>query len=273
MRFLQEPVYLVLDTKMRYSFCMTKVLITGGSEGIGFEFAKIYSETGASVFLCARDMVKLQDARTALQNAFHHPVSVIAQDLSEPGAALKVFEKAGGDVDVLISCAGFGFTGESWKIDLEKEEKMVAVNDIALMSLSKLYLKEMIARGAGTILNVASTGGLQAGPFIAGYYASKAFVISYTKAIAKEAAPYGVKVYCLCPGPVDTAFYAKEGLKTPRFVMDKEKCARYAYRHMNQKVMIVPGVINRLCLLVPSGMRTAFVKRSKKRILDKGKTV
>ncbi len=249
---------------------MTKVLITGGSEGIGYEFAKIYAAQGASLFLCARDMVKLHEARGALQNVYHRPVKIISCDLSMPGSAQKLFDEVKDEnIDVLINCAGFGFTGESWKIDVEQEEKMVMVNDASLMSLCKLFASQMRQRKSGVILNIASTGGLFPGPYIAGYYASKAFVISYTKAIAKELKASGVRVYCLCPGPVATAFYHKEGLKIPRGAMRADQCAAYAMEHMKKNVMIIPGFVNRLCTILPASWRTAFIARQKKKILDR----
>ena len=249
---------------------MKTVLITGGSEGIGYELARLFAADGASLILCARNMMRLQEARTSLQNTFHVPVTLIAADLSLPGAAAKLYEKVkNGRVDVLVCCAGTGYTGDLISQKPEDLEKMILVNDNAAAVLTSLFLKDMCAERKGLILNVASTGAFQPGPYIAAYYASKSFILSFTKAAAREAALYGVKVSCLCPGPVDTAFYRKEGLKTPRFAMSASKCAAYAYRHMGKKTVIIPGLLNRIVRFLPESWRTSYVMKQKKRILDR----
>lgn len=244
---------------------MTTVLITGGSEGIGLELAKLYASDGAQLILAARDPVRLFDARNELQKLYHARVDTISSDLSVPGSAKKLYESLSGrEVDVLINNAGCGYTGYSWQIDAEAEEKMVQLNDASLMTLCKLFLADFTERRSGTIVNVASTGAFQSGPYIAGYYASKAFVLNYTKAIAEEAKEYGVHVCCLCPGPVDTHFYAKSGGRKPKGAMSAEKTAAIAWKGIqNNKKVIIPGFFNRLAMLVPQSIRTAYVRRSK----------
>jgi short-subunit dehydrogenase len=209
--------------------------------------------------------VRLFEARNELQKLYHGRVDTVSADLSVQGSAKRLYESLNGrQVDVLINSAGCGYTGYSWQIDAEAEEKMVQLNDASLMTLCKLFLADFTARGSGTIVNVASTGAFQSGRYIAGYYASKAFVLNYTGALREEAKEYGVHVCCLCPGPVDTHFYAKSGGRKPRGAMSAEKVAAIAWKgiHNNQKI-IIPGFFNRLLMAVPQSIRMAYVKRSK----------
>lgn len=244
---------------------MHNVLITGGSEGIGFELAKLFVQDGNNVTICARNAMKLQDACIELRKRNEYVVvDCIAIDLSITGMAQDLYNHVKKKkIDVLINNAGCGYTGKSWHIDIEKEEKMVLLNDVACMSLTKLFLKDMCYNKKGTILNISSTGAFQPGPYIAGYYASKAFVNSYTKAVHEEAKEHHVHVSLLCPGPVDTGFYDKSGGKKPHGAMSPEKVAKYAYKRMFKKTVIIPGFLNRLVRIVPVSLRTKFIKNQK----------
>ena len=249
---------------------MHTVLITGGSEGIGLALAKCFARAGDRIIIVAKDMLKLTDAAHTLQKEYHARVSAASADLSVPGSASVLYEKYKDEgIDVLINCAGFGMTERCWDIPVLVDEAMVRVNDIAVMSLTKLFLKDMCAQGSGVILNVASTGAFQPGPYIASYYASKAFVLSYTRAIAREASEYGVHVQCLCPGPVDTAFYTKGGLRIPKGAMSADQCAAYAYKRLgSRKTVLVPGFINKAVRLIPVSWRMAYLARAKKKIIE-----
>ena len=252
---------------------MAEVLITGGSEGIGFELAKCFAEDGYDVILAARSMVKLFDAKNELQQQYQVHVDIISIDLSVPGAAEELYEKVKGrNIDALVNNAGSGYTGISWQQDIEAAEKMITLNNTALMSMTLLMLRDFTAKGSGTILNVASTGAFQPGAYIAGYYAAKAFVLHFTEAVAEEAEPYGVQVCCVCPGPVDTDFYRKSGVSKPKFAMSAEKTARETYRKMKKGMtVIIPGASNRLVTHLPKGIRKGYVKRSKIKVLEKTK--
>ena len=244
---------------------MSVVLITGGSEGIGKAFAEYFAKNGYDLVLTARNMPKLMDVKTDLENRYEISVSVIAEDLSVRGAAVDLYQKLHGKtIDVFINNAGIGYTGKSWEIPVDAEENMLEVNAVAMMSLCKCILRDQIQRGKGLIVNVASTGAFQPGPYIAGYYASKAFVLSYTKAVHEEAKEYGVQVCALCPGPTDTAFYEKSGGKMSYFHMTPQKAVRYCMKHTDRTV-IVPGFTNRLIRIVPTGIRVFFLKRMKKK--------
>lgn len=244
---------------------MKRVLITGGSEGIGLELAKCFAGDGYSIVLNGRNEEKLSAAKKMLEETYHIPAEVIPMDLSSVGSAAKLYALAG-DVDVLVNNAGCGYAGRTWQLDVEKEEAMAVVNDVSLMTLSRLFLRDHIQKKDGILLNVSSTGAFQPGPYIASYYASKSFVLSYTRAIAQEVREYGVHVHCLCPGPVHTSFYEKSGGHHPSSAMRAEDVAVYAYRRLGKrKVVIVPGFSNRLMRILPEMLKMHAVGAMKKR--------
>jgi len=164
-------------------------LITGASGGIGYEFAKLLARDYGRLVLVARSEGRLGKIKQELEAA--HPVSVIpiAQDLSEPGAAERIFRRLEDEritVDILINNAGFGEHGAFVETDWQQEEKMIAVNITALTGMTKFFAKSMVAQRNGRIVNVASTAAFQPGPFLAVYYASKAYVLSFSEALSNE---------------------------------------------------------------------------------------
>lgn len=242
---------------------MSTVLITGGSEGIGLELAKIYGRKNR-VILVSRSMDKLMRAKQCIDC---EQVRTISYDLSKPGSGEALYKMLQEPVHVLINCAGVGYAGKAEDISLDHDEAMVALNCIGLMTLTKLLIQEMKQRHEGTIINVGSTGAFQPGPYIAGYYATKSFVVSYTRAIAEEVKEYGINVYCFCPGPVDTGFYEKSGGKKPAYIMKAEDAAKYLYTHQRKRVLIIPGLLNKLLYYIPSELKMRMVKQMKKRNL------
>lgn len=248
---------------------MKTVLVTGGSQGIGYELAKCFAQDGFRVILAARDPVRLQEACANLQNQYQIPAEWISIDLSLSDGAEKLYESVKDrKIDALVNNAGTGYTGKLWDIQGSAEDAVLGVNIRALTVLTRLFLKDMTERGEGQILNTASTGGFQPGPYTALYYASKSFFVSYSRAANQEARPYGVSVSCLCPGPVDTGFYDKAGGKKPFYAMDPETCARYAYKHLGEEV-IIPGLLNRLVYHLPVSLKTGFVEKRKRKELQK----
>ncbi len=213
-------------------------LITGASNGIGLELAKIHAQKGGDVVLVARSKEKLEQLAQELTAEYDVKAWVIAQDLSVPNAAQAIFaetEAQGITVDILINNAGFGGHGRFFERDLAKEQQMIQVNITTLTELSHLYLKGMVERRRGKILNVSSTASFMPGPLQAVYYATKAYVTSFSQAIAEEVAEFGVTVTALCPGAVATGFVnagdlqgvdAWKNAKTPREV------AEYGYNAM-----------------------------------------
>lgn len=239
-----------------------RVLITGGSEGIGYAFAQYYASRHAEVILAAKREDLLIQAVNNLKKQYDCSVSYIVSDLSLKGSALSLYRHVK-NIDILINNAGFGCQGNSWDIPYEKEEDMIMVNCMAVMDLTKLYLKDMIPERKGRILNVCSTGAFQPGPYIAGYYATKSYVLSYTRAVREEVKQYGISVSALCPGPVNTAFYAKSGGHMSLYHMSPDQVVKYAIRHEKQAV-IIPGTGNKLMRILPVSLRMKCLKHMKK---------
>lgn len=219
-------------------------LITGASGGIGLEFAKIHAKNGGDMVLVARSKDKLEQLAAKLSREYGVQTWVIAQDLSKAGAAQAIFaqtEQLGVTVDVLINNAGFGGHGLFFERDLTKEQQMIQVNITTLTELTHLYIQGMVKRGEGQILNVSSMASFIPGPLQAVYYATKAYVTSFSQAIAEEVAEYGVTVTALCPGAVETGFVAAGDLhdvaawdnaKSPREV------AEYGYAAMQRGELV-----------------------------------
>ena len=249
---------------------MTTVLITGGSEGIGYELARCYARGGANLVLSARSKDKLTHACRKLEKEFKVHADGVCMDLSVPGSAEQLYQKTKKhEIDVLINNAGFGSAGKAEEIDLQRDEAMIQLNDASMVTLCKLFARDMLAKHAGTIINIGSTGAFQPGPYIAGYYASKAFAVSYSRALACELKHSGIRVLCPCPGPVDTAFYAKSNGIKPKGAVSAADTAAWIYAHRSSNhPVIVQGVINHLAMIVPSGIRMHIVERMKLKYME-----
>lgn len=249
------------------------VLITGGTSGIGFALAKIFVREGYQVILAASKKQRLAKAKKMLER--RNPdarIEMICQDLSRNGAAEQVYREVAGknlSVDILINNAGFGMTGEAVSHDMLREEEMLRLNIQTVTQLCELYLRDMYQKGSGKILNVASVGAFTPGPYTASYYASKAYVASYSRGIRYEAARKGIQVCTLYPGTTRTEFFQKIGAKTPFWAMSPDRMAKIAYHGlMRNKEVIIAGVMNRLLCLVPVKIRLsgiALLKNKKNR--------
>lgn len=246
------------------------VLITGASTGIGLALAEVFAAAGHDLVISARDAAAL--AAVAADITARHEVMVtpIARDLAAigGGAALAADIAARGlRVDVLVNNAGFGAAGAFARSDAEAQLGMVDLNLRALVELTHIYWPAMIAAGQGGVLNVGSTGAFQPGPLMAVYYASKAFVLSFTEALWEEARGTGVKVSCLCPGPTASAFRLRAGTDKTRLSqagtpMPAEECARLAHAGWvaNRRV-VVTGTRNRvMAAVVPFVPRVLVLK-------------
>ena len=184
-------------------------LVTGASSGIGAELARLHAAKGGDLVLVARRESALNELKSELESAYSIKATVIAADLAQPDSAEKIFaatEAAGIQIDVLINNAGFGGHGKFHERDLAKDQAMMQVNVVSLVNLTHLYLQGMVSRDAGKILHVASTAGFVPGPLQAVYYATKAFVVSFSQAIAQELSDTNVTSTVLCPGAVATGF-------------------------------------------------------------------
>ena len=192
-------------------------LITGASNGIGLELARIHAKRGGNLVLVARSQDKLKQLADELRAQYDGiQITVIAQDLTMPQAAQSVFaqtEQLGIQVDILINNAGFGGHGRFFERELAKEQQMIQLNITTLTELTHLYLQGMVARRSGKILNVSSTASFMPGPLQAVYYATKAYVTSFSQAVAEEVREFGISVTALCPGAVATDFVAAGDLQ------------------------------------------------------------
>ena len=237
-------------------------LITGASFGIGLELARIFAREGYNLVLVARTADKLRQLASELEKAHGTRSLILAVDLTEPGAPAYVLDqttRAGIDVDVLVNNAGFGQYGPFAENDLEECLRQIQLNITTLTHLTRLCLPMMIERESGRILNVASTAAFQPGPLMAVYYASKAYVLHFSEALANELQATGVTVTCLCPGPTATEFQKRANLAGTRLArlgsMDAATVAEDGYRAlMAGKVVAISGFKN---WLVAQSIRVA----------------
>jgi short-subunit dehydrogenase len=235
---------------------MPFALVTGASVGIGRELARECALDGYDLILTARSQQQLETVASELRRDTGRTVVVISVDLAVPGAAAKLFEEVQRQafkVDVLINNAGFGLVGPFWDLDADRQSQMIHLNVTALTDLSRQFGAEMVRSRLGYIMNVASTAAFQPGPLMSVYYASKAYVLSFSVALANEAKEAGVKVSCLCPGPTATEFAVRSGAtKTKLFhsganVMSAAEVARLGYRALKAgKPICVTGRLNAL---------------------------
>jgi len=235
-------------------------LITGASSGIGLELARIFAENGHDVVLVARSEGKLQTLASELQSRGRVRTHVIASDLSVPGAAQTLVERVTGlgvEIDALINNAGYGVYGPFLETSLETELAMIQLNIVALTELTKRLLPPMVARKRGRILNLASTAAFLPGPLMAVYYATKAYVLSFSEAIANELEGTGVTVTALCPGPTASGFQAAAKLEESKLVAGKtlpssRAVARAGYDAlMHGTRVFVPGLTNKVTVQLP----------------------
>ncbi len=262
---------------MTVSAVRRTALITGASGGFGADFAKLFAQDGYDLVLIARSGEKLRQLAQELETKHTIRATVMTQDLSHPAAPQQVFEalqQAGIQVDVLVNNAGFANYGLFHELDVEKEMELVQLNVATLVHLTRLLLPGMVERKNGRILNVASTAAFQPGPLMANYYASKAYVLSFSEAIANELEGSGVTVTALCPGPTRTGFQARAAMQDSKLVqgglMDSMTVVKQGYDGlMAGKTLVVPGISNWvgtvLPRFVPRKMATRFVRNLQER--------
>jgi len=205
-----------------------KVLITGASSGIGAAAAKTFAKHGYDLVLAGRDEARLTRVAESLEGV---SVTLFKGDLTKRKAYQKLYSGLQGDtIDVLINCAGAGYCGAFLDGDLDRQTKMMRLNNEALIRMTYMFGKDMVQRGKGHIINICSTAAFVPGPYMAVYYATKAFVLSFSQALAEELKDTGVHVSCLCPGAVDTAFQEKAGQTSLGTPLTAGKAAEAVYR-------------------------------------------
>lgn len=224
-------------------------LVTGASAGLGAEFARACARRGDELVLVARREERLK----ALADEIGGRAHILAADLADPGTPARLIaeiEARGLWADTLVNNAGFGLSGSFSALPLDRQREMIAVNIGALTALAHLVLPVMIERRRGAILNLASTGAFQAGPGIAVYFATKAYVLSFTEALHQELKGTGVKVSALCPGPTATEFGAVAGITSERFARfsaDARSVVEAGLAGLDRnRAIVIPGAANKL---------------------------
>ncbi len=252
----------------------TTALITGASSGIGMELARIHAASRGNLVLVARRRERLEALKAELEGSHGVAVTVIDRDLSTPDAAESLFDEVEGQgltIDHLMNNAGFGGHGKFHERPWSDDAAMIRLNVLALTGLTRLFLPGMVARGRGHVLNVASMAGFLPGPLQAVYFATKAYVVSFSEAIANELKGTGVTVTALCPGPVATEFADRanlRGVKGFSHAMSADEVAEAGYRAMLRGTpIIVPGAGNKLAIhglirLLPRGLLTRVSRKA-----------
>jgi short-subunit dehydrogenase len=247
-------------------------LITGASSGIGADFARLFAKDGWDVVLVARSEGKLREIAAQLEQEHGISATVLTADLARAEAPQEIAEALRGrEIDALVNNAGYGLTGPFIETDLTTELEMIQVNISALTHLTKLFLPAMVARNRGHVLNVASTAAFQPGPLMAVYYATKAYVLSFSEAVADELRHTEVKVTALCPGPTQTGFADVANMRQSRLFtmmrpMSSMAVAKEGYRGMKSgRRVVVTGLKNKLLAqsvrVSPRRVVTAIVRR------------
>jgi hypothetical protein len=246
-------------------------LITGGSMGIGQELAKVFAANKFNLILVARNESRLKQTADELRARHGIETKILVKDLSLPSAPQEIFDAfRDTPISVLVNNAGFGWRGVFAECDLQREAlDMMHVNMDSLVALTRLFVPSMLARKNGRIMNVASTAAFQPGPFANIYFATKAFVLSFSQALAEELKGTGVTVTALCPGSTRTEFFERAKMQNFRrdsIMMDAGVVAEAGYRGlMRGKRVVIPGALNKLTAaltnFVPTRMTTKIVRK------------
>jgi len=255
------------------------VLVTGASSGIGAELARAFARGGSALVLTARSVDKLEALAAELRQKQGVMVRVISADLGAHDGASRLLQRLGEEsvqVDVLVNNAGYAGFGAFGETDWAHEAGMLQLNVVSLTELTKRLLPGMLARKHGGVLNVASTAAFQAGPLMAVYYATKAYVLSFSEALAEEVRGSGVRVSCLCPGATESGFQARAAMEASKLVngkrlMDPASVAQAGYDGFQRgATLVIPGFQNRLLVqsvrFMPRRWVTRVVHRMQERV-------
>ncbi len=232
---------------------MPAAVVTGASTGLGREFARLCARDGYDVVLIARSRPLLEELSAEIQQSTGRAVQVIVKDLSRPEAPREVFDEltaVGLQVELLINNAGFGLVGPFWILKEQEQLDMIQLNIGALTHLTRLFLPGFVDRRRGRIMNVASTAAFQPGPLMSVYFATKAYVLSFSEAVHNEVRKHGVTVTAFCPGPTSTEFDKRAGTTHTRLfksknVMDAATVAKIGFAGMQRgKPLVIAGRLN-----------------------------
>jgi short-subunit dehydrogenase len=262
---------------MRTLFENRWALVTGASSGLGAELARRLAEHGAHLVLTARSRDRLDDLATDLARVNGIQTRVVCADLARPegtDALLAGVRELGVSIAHLVNNAGFGSAGAFAELDAARESAMVELNVAALVRLTRALLPAMVRAREGGVLNVASTVAFQPVPYMATYAATKAFVVSFTTALATELEGSGVRAMALCPGPVHTGFQTAAGIARPGLpiaVLSAQRTVAEALEaYLRGERLFVPGIVNALQVratrLLPTALTTWAAKRTMQRL-------
>jgi uncharacterized protein len=248
-------------------------LITGASSGFGYEFVKLFSRYNYDLILVARNIERLKEIRNEFPKS---KITVIQKDLTIPNAVKELYHEIqtkGLSVDILVNNAGFGLLGEFDKLDVDMQINMIQLNVTVITELTHYVLQDMKQRGNGKILNVASTAAFQPGPLMAVYYATKAYVLSLSVALAEELKDSGITVTTLCPGPSKTNFAKVANMeKTKLFsrVMGADRVAQLGYTAlMKGQRVVITGRLNKIAAYAAKFLPRSYVAKIAKAITRK----
>ena len=247
-------------------------LVTGASSGIGREFARLFAEDGWNLVLTARDEAQLEAVKVEAEERHGVRAIVLARDLADPAAPADIFtalDQEGIAVSAIVNDAGFNVHGPFEVTDLEREFEMIQVHVMALTHLTKLFLRQRSPRPPAMILNVASIAAFVPGPNVSVHFATRAYILSFSEALARELAGTGVSVTCLCPGPTRSAFFGRAGMDNVRLatgwplrLMDARAVAEVGYAAMKKgQVMVIPGLQNKVIALFARHIPRALATR------------
>ena len=232
------------------------VLITGASGGIGYELSRMFAKNKFDLVLVSRSELALSKVKNDLQKEFGIEVKALKKDLTDPQAPIQIFDELKEEnikVDILVNNAGFGDLSEFYVSDTNKQLDMIQLNIASLTLLTRLFVEDMVNNKYGKILNVASTAAFQPGPYMAVYYASKAYVLSFSNAIGEELKGTGVSVTTLCPGPTNTSFSKVANFDESEFgkgmmnLMSAKQVAEIGYHGLiKNKAVVITGFRNKL---------------------------
>jgi uncharacterized protein len=249
-------------------------LITGASSGIGRDLTRLFAADGYDLILVARREDALRALAGEVTAAHRVKATIIPADLTRPDAPVHVISettRAGIPIDVVVNNAGFGLHGTVAELPLQRQLDVIQVNVSALTALTRLFLPAMLQRNRGGILNVGSLAGFQPGPLMAVYYATKAYVGSFTEALAEEVRGTALRVSCLCPGPTETEFADVAAIADTNLfrgrTMTSMDVARIGYDGWKDgKVLVVPGLMNKTTVALVRVSPRPIVRRIVKRL-------
>ena len=254
-------------------------IITGAASGIGFELALLLAKDSYKLILIDIDKTRLEETKNYILNIYNSQITILVKDLSKVNIAQEILESINDlEIDVLINNAGFGLFGKFSQTNWQLESQMLNLHVVTTTHLTKLFLPQMLRRNSGKILNVASLAAFQPGPLMSLYYASKAYILSFSEAIANELRGTGVSITVLCPGQTKTAFQktvSKTSVDTTNnfYCACPKKVAKYGYDAMLKgKTVIIPGRFNKLISFLPRLVPRKFATFVVRKLQEKNRS-